>query len=222
MSFLRRDRLVVPIVALVTFAIAHQVALLLAYPVGGVDLAVAGGHGIRWLLTLVSILGIGAVVAVAGLWRLWAIRRLVASDGRVRGHVRISATTSLTADFLRIVRVAIPLALAIFVVNENLERVWAGLPADGLAVLGTAGAAIPALFALFGVFASLVAALYRWRRDILEARLAAARAPRPRRPLQQRVPWDVRPLHGVDLHATASRAPPRSLRLLPSPAALVV
>ena len=77
----------------------------------------------------------------------------------------------------------LPVALVLFVVVENLEHVSVGLPAPGLAVLGSYQYhSVVGVFAAISFLAALVDALYRWRRDVLVARIEAARARLQRRP----------------------------------------
>jgi hypothetical protein len=108
-----------------------------------------------------------------------------------------------------------PISLALFIVVENVERMSAGLPAPGLDVMGSLGiAGIALLFGIVAGVAALVDALYRWRRAVLIARIAAARR-RPARAAavgaRPNMPWVERRHAAIAGHRIAGRAPPRAL-----------
>ncbi|MGH2465641.1 MAG: hypothetical protein ACRDGI_09275, partial [Candidatus Limnocylindrales bacterium] len=103
--------------------------------------------------------------------------------------------------------------LALFVGVENIEHLSVGLAAPGLAVLDSAQYhSVIFVFAAISLLAALVDALYRWRRDILVARIQAARARLDRRPtavVRCGLPWLDRSHASVTGTRISGRAPPR-------------
>ena len=106
----------------------------------------------------------------------------------------------------------LPVSLALFVVVENLEHLSVGLAAPGLGVLGSVQYhGVIGVFVLVSLVAALIDALYRWRRDVLIARIEAARARLARLPARvarRALPWvDLR--HAAIIgHRISGRAPP--------------
>jgi hypothetical protein len=102
----------------------------------------------------------------------------------------------------------------LFVVVENLERMSVGLPAPGLEVMGSLGfPGIAVLFVLVAAVTALVEALYRWRREVLLARIEAARTRRTRTAAtsgRPTAPWVDRRHAAIAGHRIAGRAPPQA------------
>jgi hypothetical protein len=213
----RRDLLALAALSLAALVLGHDLIFLLTYGAGvGVGLQ-RTGHGLAWLVTMVT------AAMVAGTMSALAIRRLVVLSGLARDlerglvHVRGGSRSELGRRILRLWAPILVIALALFVANENLERAAVGMPLPGVAVL-FASPHLPTVlvFALVALFVAAFAGLYRWRRDVLAARVVAARvrwtegqplALRPRRWADWRRPSIV----GRRL---AGRAPP--LRVAPT------
>ena len=119
----------------------------------------------------------GRRLAVLGGLRLVALTRLAGELDARDLSVQAGRWTDLAGDLLRAWSFILPVALVLFVGVENLEHVSVGLPAPGLSVLGSSQYhSVFGVFLLVSLLAALVDALYRWRRDVLVARIAAARA----------------------------------------------
>ncbi len=199
--------------ALVAFVLAHDAIYLATYGSSYDAVLARTGHGGRWEATVATALVLAALLVGASLARLLFLVRAT----RQLNDEAIPRAGWNPRFFLREVRDALPLvfvgALTLFVVAENLERVSAGLAAPGLSVLGSQGyvGTIPILAAV-SLVVSLVEALYRWRRDDLIARIAAAvRARRLRSvgPVARRFgPWSNPRLRSIAGHHVAGRAPP--------------
>ncbi|MFI5254400.1 MAG: hypothetical protein ACHQ15_02945 [Candidatus Limnocylindrales bacterium] len=200
------------VLALVAFVLAHDVIFLLTYGAAAGTALAQSGHDARWTATVVVVAELGFALLVAGVARLSHLSGLAGSFNDSGDTVAARPVGRLLEHVLRGWLVVFPFALVLFVGNENLERLNAGLPAPGLGVLGPLG--YPgSLFVIAAVslLVALVDALYRWRLEVLVARIEAARArwararqasPRPR------FPW-VEPRHGSIVgHLSAGRAPP--------------
>jgi hypothetical protein len=167
--------------SLITLVLGHQLVYLATFGAQtGAELA-STGHDLRWSLTVVSavLLAIG-LVAVA-LRELLRLSRRARSAAGLASDPRISGVRHLARDLFALWVPTFLVAVLLFVLLENGERLAAGLPAPGLAVLGATTFHDPLLiFELLSGLVALVAALYRWRRDVLAAlvRALARRWPR--------------------------------------------
>jgi hypothetical protein len=207
-----RDLLALAALSLAALVLGHDLMFLLTY---GLDFGAAmqrTGHGAPWLATVIT------AATVAGTMTTLAVRRLVALSRLARevegGNVHVrggAALSDLGRQILRLWAPILVVALALFVANENLERAIVGIRLPGLSVLfGTTHAPTLLVFALVALFVSAFAGLYRWRRDVLAARIVAGRprwaedapvAPRPR-------PWADRRSPSIIGRRLAGRAPP--------------
>jgi hypothetical protein len=173
------------------------------------------GHGNAWNETVVVVAGLAVALAFAGLARLaWLARMARRLDGGRSTAPRVGRGP-LVQGLRRAWLAIFPISLALFIVVENVERMSAGLPAPGLDVMGSLGiAGIALLFGIVAGVAALVDALYRWRRAVLIARIAAARR-RPARAAavgaRPNMPWVERRHAAIAGHRIAGRAPPRAL-----------
>jgi hypothetical protein len=183
-----RSRAVLAWVALasVTLVLAHEVVFLAGYGTRfGMALA-DSGHDARWARAVVAVLTLGALLAVAAGWRLYQLRTLARtlSEGRPR---RASVTGGLTMPVLRrpVLRAWATLLASTtvtFLIQENWERLVAGQAPPGLGVLGSPEYPNSLLVILVvTLVVGVIAGLYRWHRDALVARIAAARSRWPRR-----------------------------------------
>jgi hypothetical protein len=206
-----RDLLALAALSLAALVLGHDLIFLLTY---GIDVGGAlqrTGHGMAWLVTVVS------AAVVAGSMAALAIRRLISlsmlARDLERGLVRVRRGSSGELG-REIVRLWVPIlvtSLILFVVNENLERAAIGLPLPGLGiVIGSGHAPAVLIFAAVSLFVAGFAGLYRWRRDLLEARVVAARVrwadaePDLRPPLR----WADRRHPSIIGRRLAVRAPP--------------
>ncbi len=157
--------------ALIAFALGHQLGFLLAYGSDADGVLRSTGHGVQWLLTATSVALLAAVMALAAIRRLVGLRRLASVAAADPAVLPLAGVREFLREAGGLWAVTLPLAAALFAVNENLERLGAGLPLPGISVLWTEGPSFAAIFALVSLAVALVAAMYRWRRDLLLARL---------------------------------------------------
>jgi hypothetical protein len=201
-----------PVMTLVALVVAHSLVFLLAYGSGYQEALAHSGHDGTWGLAVVIVLAAALGLVGLGTWRLYRLgvvaRARAASEGGLRPGpggfawrlvglwVRLAGATTL-----------------LFIIQENLEHQHVGEGLPGLAVLGSAQ--YPnAIFVIAAVALAVafVVVLFRWRRDVLVARITGARerwhgAPRtvPRRP----VVWVERRHASIVLHRLSGRAPPQ-------------
>ena len=207
-----RDRFRLATLAAVAFVLAHDTVFLLTDG-GSFGQALARtGHGDQWTGTVIVVAGLALSLAIAGIIRLARLsnlaRQLDAGGISVRGGRPVDLVSHLLKAWLLI----LPVALLLFVVVENLEHLSVGLPAPGLAVLGSVQYhSVLGVFAVVSLIAALVDALYRWRRDVLVARIEAARARLDRSPrllVGHRLPWLDRRHASITSNRISGRAPP--------------
>jgi hypothetical protein len=201
-----------PAMTLVALVVAHSLVFLLAYGSGYQEALAHSGHDGTWGVAVVIVLAAALGLIGLGTWRLYRLgvvaRARAASEGGLRPGpggfawrlvglwVRLAGATTL-----------------LFIIQENLEHQHVGEGLPGLAVLGSAQ--YPnAIFVIAAVALAVafVVVLFRWRRDVLVARITGARerwhgAPRtvPRRP----VVWVERRHASIVLHRLSGRAPPQ-------------
>ena len=162
--------------------LAHQLVYLARYGSLYGEALVHAGHGDAWNAAVLTSLLLAAGLVGLGLARLHQlgvlVRRAPESGGRPRGALPGRA---LLGAFLRLApRVAV-LQLVLLTTQENIEHAAMGQPVPGAGILLSPEYAGGAWIAIaVALVVSLVAALFTWRRDVLLARLRAARAAMPR------------------------------------------
>jgi hypothetical protein len=195
---------------------AHNLIFLVTYDEDVGPALARTGHGAQWIATLVLVAILAAALLVAGVVRLVQLSRLAGElDARAIGTAT-GGSSDLARGLGRAWLQILGCSLVVFVGVENLEHVTAGLPAPGLGVLGSGEYHLAlAVFATSALGAALVDALYRWRRDVLVALIAAVRSRRARAGAagaQPRTPWMDRHHAAVARHQIAGRAPPTAAR----------
>ncbi len=158
----------------VTLVVAHNLVFLLAYGSAyGVALA-RTGHGATWSNAVAIVVGVAAVLAALAAVQL---RRLGLLAGSLTGRAapwrfRPRSFVVLTVGlWLRLLGAS----SALFIVQENVERLQADRGLPGLGVLGaTTGPPAVVILACVALAVAAVGALFRSRRDVLVARIAAA------------------------------------------------
>lgn len=215
----RRDVLAIGPMVLAALVLGHDLTYLLTYGPDYQTALLRTGHGETWTAAVVTVALLSvALVVLAGL-RLVTLareaRQLQASTRGVRGRA-----ADLLHGFIGLWGLVLFGAAWLFVVNENVEQASSHLPLTGIRVLvGAEGNLLPLLvLTLASGLVAAVAALYRWRRDTLVARLRQARG-RWSRARSHRLPrpWPSLPQPDATLaRLLAGRDPPR-LALLSSP-----
>lgn len=196
---------------LVAFVLAHDLVFLIGYG-GAYGAALARtGHDGGWRTTVFVVLAVGGVLVLAAAARLIRL-------GRELGRARTPRSTS-EPSLLSLLRAWLALAVALalvvaagLVLLENVEHLRIGATLPGLGVLGSRE--YPnTLLVICAVSSAVgfVAALYRWRLEVLVSRVRALRIPHQVRPTTA-----ARPAHRVDRRPgsligrrLAGRAPPR-------------
>jgi hypothetical protein len=197
---------------LAALALTHHLTYLVAYGTGAAySLAMrTGGHDAYWDGFVLAAIAAAASLAVVATLQLRRLHRLAARAQRLPILVEDAGirtlVDSIATGWLRLTAAT---ALA-FLLQENLEGAIAGearLPGL-MAIGGEHQAAIPILaFVTFGV--AFVAALYRWRRDILLAvSRAPARRPRASTVVERPRTHDLDRLAGRSVGHHGLRAPP--------------
>lgn len=199
------------LLVLPTLLLSHELIYLLAHGSGaGYERAMLeGGHGRYWT-TFVLIVGvlsaaITGVVAVQ-LHRLHAQARAlrgsgVLPEGRARDLVRWTLASGWRVAFA---------VTAAFLFQETAER-GASSGSPLAAVTGEHGIALPVILVV-SMLVAFVAALVRWRRRLLLARLRAARTCAPRIRQQRRPAAVTNALVGATMMCrNGLRAPPRQV-----------
>lgn len=167
------------VMSAVALVLAHNLVFLAGYgPAYGEALG-RTGHGATWSSAVLIVLGLGVMLLVAAAWRLRTLG--VLARAAAREAILPSDRRGFVGHLVRLWPRLTLLTLALFVLQENVEHYNIGEPLPGLGVL--LSSEYPNALLIFGVVALVVAivgALFRWRRDVLLARMAAAR-PRWRR-----------------------------------------
>jgi len=200
--------------SLITLVLGHQLVYLATFGAqAGAELA-STGHDLRWTLTVLSaaLLAIGLVVVA--LRELLRLSRRARSAAGLAIDPRIWGVPHLARDLFALWVATFLMAVVLFVLLENGERLAAGLPAPGLAVLGATTFHDPLLiFELLSGLVALVAALYRWRRDVLVARIRAL----ARRGSRSQVAFALAPGETITRPSIIALRPPgRAPPLLPA------
>jgi hypothetical protein len=192
LRWLRRRALFVAM-GLLTLVLAHNLVFVVGYGAAYREALSRSGHGGAWTTAVVLVLALGLGLLLAAAWRIVALTRQARALGPVRrdlangpdfvpGFVWLWARLALTGG-------------ALFTVQENIEHLRAGADLPGLAVLAPGG--LPDTLVIVAAVAAgvaLVGQVFRWRRAVLTARIAAARLRLPRaadsfsRPLQDASP----------------------------------
>jgi len=161
--------------ALVALVLAHNLVFLATYgPYVGEALAQTG-HDAAWTTAFANALGLGLALVAAGIWQLRRLSREARAVG-VGAGPRDAGMGTFAAHLGRLWLGLAPATALLFVAQENLEHLALGDDLPGLGVLVRHGSPLAAtVVAAVSLGVALVGALYRWRRDILVARISASR-----------------------------------------------
>ena len=204
------------VLVLATLAVAHQLIYLVAHGAGdGYRQAMtAAGHDSYWSSFILAVGAVSTVLLAVAITQLRRLARQAAAASVGVVTVRDQSPRALA----RIVgplwaRVTLLTSIA-FVVQENLEVATVGHAMPGLgAIVGEHDLALP-IIAGVALVVAFVRGLVRWRRDVLLARLRAARRPRQRSGAVLRPAVGTLPATGIDgARRNGVRAPPRGVPL---------
>ena len=195
----------------VVAVVAHDATYLIGHGLDGYPAALgATGHDGHWLPVAMSVAGLllGAAIVAAVRWR-----RLRAQLGDRGGATSDRRIGPILPGTLRLAARLFVAAIAVFVLQENLEAIAVGATAPGLGILVGPGylAAVPAV-ALVALLFAVMSELIDARIQHLERSLAAARGALPRP--SAGTPRPSREALGPERSRTAQpnlgRAPPAS------------
>jgi len=197
---------------LVALVLAHSLVFLVRYGSAYGEALAHAGHDLAWTIAVVSSGVLGAGLALAGLFQLYRLGAGGSMPGPSVGRPD-DPGPSLTSRWLTTsVRLAATTAI-LLTIQENVERAGVGLPTPGIGLLLSADYPwAVVIVAAVGLAIGLVVALYGWRRDVLVARLRAARRVSPPAVAAPAPTWiPLRPVASVLGRARGLRAPPRAL-----------
>lgn len=193
---------------------AHDLTYLIGHGVDGFPAALgATGHDAHWLPVAIGVAGLLLLASAIAAARWWRLRRQLAGIAGGAARHRIGP---IAPRALRLAARLFLAALAVFVLQENLEAIAIGAPVPGPGIILAPAylAAVPALATvalLFAVMSELIdARILRLERALAIARRALPRlsAAQLRRP-SRAVPL---PLRSRSSLPNLGRAPPASAR----------
>jgi hypothetical protein len=207
-------RLIGPVVmTLGALVIAHNLVFLLAYGAGYDEALAHSGHGGAWNTAVIVILVAGLSLLALVIWRLYRLAVIARRTQRGEASQRQPMPGGFGRHLMWLWLRLAGLTGVLFVVQENLEHLRAGQVLPGLTVLGSAEYPNATMVIAAVAFAiALVGALFRWRRDVLTARIAAARVNwrgAARTVEQHQAAWIERRHASIVVHQFSGRAPPR-------------
>jgi hypothetical protein len=207
----RRQLLGFIAMTLVALVIAHNLVFLLRYGSGFDEALAHSGHDGAWGTAVAVVLAAALGLAGLGACRLYRLgllaRILAASEGELR-----PGASGFGRQLVGLWVLLAGATTLLFIVQENIEHQHVGDGLPGLAVLGSAVYPNAALvIAVVALAVAFVVALFRWRRDVLVARIAAASLgwQRVARAGQRRhAVWVERRNASIVVHQFSGRAPP--------------
>jgi hypothetical protein len=199
------------ILALTAFVFGHNLYFLLQYGSEYTRDLARTGDGSSWHSTVRFVLASAALLTLVASVRLAFLVREARRTLPGRGVSGLSGAVYLRR-VLPVWSGLFVASLLLFVLQENSERLSAGLRLPGIAVIGTDGPVSPILvFALVSLAFALVEALFHLGIDRLEALIAEgrSRSGRPARAtaMPRRLDPDSAPTSVIGLNL-AGRAPP--------------
>ena len=207
----RRDVLALAPLSLAALVLGHDLAFLLTFGPDYRTALIRTGHGEAWVAAVVTAAMLSMGLVVLGAARLASLRQQVEPIRPGAGSgLRLRHLLRETAGLWGLIFIS---AVVLFVINENLERAVSGQPLPGLGVLiGSSSLPIPALMlSAASALVAFVAALYRWRRDGLIARMRAHARVRKvgAAPTLPRATLVIDHRASIRARRLAGRAPPR-------------
>ena len=164
----------------VALLVAHTVIYAAEDGLGGAfaEAMDRAGHGSWWLPLSGAVLVAGSVTGLAWVWRLARLEGLARRGSRSPSRQRRGEPPGYRAEVVAIARRLLPLVVALFLVQENVEALTAHGRLLGFdAVLAAHPLALPVLL-LVGLALAAVGALVRWRIAVLRRRIADGVGPR--------------------------------------------
>jgi len=166
---------------LVALVVAHDLVFLLTYGAKYDEALAHSGHDGSWATAVVVVLAAGIGLFGVAAWQLHRLGVVARTGAPTAGPDTLSASAfgwRLVGLWWRLCATT----TFLFVIQENLEHQRIGEALPGLSVLGSGEYSDAALvIAIVTLVVAFVGALFRWRRDLLFARIASARQARYRR-----------------------------------------
>jgi hypothetical protein len=161
--------------ALVALVLAHNVVFLATYGRRYGEALARTGHDAAWTTAFAIALCLGLALLALGTWQLRRLSRQARSVAAGAGP-RDPGLGDFAAHLGRLFLGLTASTIALFVAQENLEHVALGDPLPGVEVLVRNGSPVAiVVIAAVALGVAIVGALFRWRRDVLIARIAASR-----------------------------------------------
>jgi hypothetical protein len=211
MTSLRRP-LEYAVITLVALVISHNIIFMLAYGAGYDEALAHSGHDGAWGSAVAITLAAASGLFGLGTWRIYRLGVLACALADTQSVIRpepIRFVRQLVGLWMRLAGAT----TLVFFIQENVEHLRVGEAMPGLAVLGSAE--YPYATVIVGAVAlgvAFVVALFRWQRDVLVARITAARL-RWRRAWPTVEPrqavWVERRHASIVFHQVSGRAPPQ-------------
>lgn len=198
--------------SLVALVIAHSAVFLLAYGPGYDEALAHSGHDGAWGTAVAVVLA--AAIGLLGLGA-WQVHRLgvIARDLAVRKGDLRPGPGGFARRLARLWSSLAGSTTLLFVLQENLEHRHAGQALPGLGVLGSSEYPHAAVvIAAITLAVAFVVVLFRWRHDVLVARITSAGAPwqNARRIVRRHTPVWIEHRHAsIVVHQVSGRAPPQ-------------
>jgi hypothetical protein len=202
------------VLGLAVFVVGHNLYFLLKDGSGYASDIARTGDGSSWDAAVRLVLAAAALLAIVAGLRLGFLVSQVRSrpPGQRVAGLPFAIYSRMVGSFWLMLFAG---SVSLFVLQENFERLNAGLSLPGLAVIGAVGLGSPILvFALVSLAVALVVALYRLGIDRLEALIAESRTRSWRRTARLRLPGWSDPESApksVIARNLAGRAPPTSI-----------
>ena len=170
------------VLQLAALVLAHELIFLARYGSRYGEALVHSGHGEAWSAAALTSMLLAAGLVGLGLARLHRLGVLARGiDAGLQSRRGDLPRRALLWTLLRVVPRVAAVQLVVLSVQENIEHAAIGQAMPGPAILFSPEYAGGAWIALVvALLTSLLAALFAWRRDVLLARLRAARAELPR------------------------------------------
>ena len=163
------------ILTLVALVVAHDLVFLLTYGAGYDEALAQSGHDGSWATAVAVVLAAGIGLFGLATWQLYRLG-VVARSIDPAAVRRSSSASGLAWRLLGLWWRLYATTTFLFVIQENVEHQRIGEALPGLSVLGSGEYSDAAfVIAIVTLAVAAVGALFRWRRDLLVARIASAR-----------------------------------------------
>ncbi len=197
---------------LVALVVAHNLVFLLAFGSGYQEALAHSGHDGAWGTAVAIVFPATIGLLCLGTWRLYRLGVIA----RTRSDNESGLQPGLKGFVRRLIALWASLTGAttvLFVLQENLEHQRVGQALPGFGVLESAAYPHAAfVIAAVTLAVAVVVVLFRWRRDLLVAKVTAARVrwqAAPKAAQRRTHAWVERRHASIVAHLVSGRAPPQ-------------